>query len=132
MRVCYKWLGRRKFRKGVQLFLQKFQFKAFEANDFWKILEDVSQEPVCEVMSALSKSRGFAVLKINLIYWENTAIVFEIVKVSDLSSFYEQIMIYKKKFIKFQQSIAGSPYDLKIPLFVKTSGGCGLVFEKKN
>ena len=97
MRVCYKWLGRRKFRKGVQLFLQKFQFKAFEANDFWKILEDVSQEPVCEVMSALGKSRGFAVLKINLIYWENTAIVFEIVKVSDPSSFYEQIMIFKKK-----------------------------------
>ena len=39
-----------------------------------------------------------------------------------MSKFYNSI---------FKQSIDGSPYDLKIPLFVKTSGGCGLVFEKK-
>lgn len=81
MRVCYKWLGRKKFRNGIQIFLKKFQFQTFTAAELWEILDGVSGEPVGRVMDALAKSAGFPILKVNLLQWEDNAILFEIAKV---------------------------------------------------
>lgn len=49
-------------RKGLNIYLKRFQFQNAETNDLWKALEDASGIEVGKTMSTWTKQQGYPVI----------------------------------------------------------------------
>ncbi|KAL2780749.1 glutamyl aminopeptidase isoform 3 [Daubentonia madagascariensis] len=65
LRMLEDWITTEKFRKGCQMYLEKYQFKNAKTSDFWEALEEASNLPVKEVMDTWTRQMGYPVLNVN-------------------------------------------------------------------
>lgn len=62
--MLHHYIGDEDFRKGMNLYLTRHQYKNTFTEDLWAALEEVSKKPVGAVMSTWTKQMGFPVVKI--------------------------------------------------------------------
>jgi tricorn protease interacting factor F2/3 len=62
LRMIERYLGEETFRKGVNTYLERFQYSNASHDDLWTALEDVSQTPVRRVMNEWISRPGVPVL----------------------------------------------------------------------
>lgn len=66
IRMLHNYIGDDDFRKGMNLYLTKHQYKNTSTEDLWAALEEASKKPVESVMSTWIKKMGFPVVTANL------------------------------------------------------------------
>lgn len=64
IRMLHKYIGDEDFRKGMNLYLIRHQYKNTFTEDLWSALEEASNKPVGDVMSTWTKQMGFPVVKV--------------------------------------------------------------------
>lgn len=62
--MLHHYIGDEDFRKGMNLYLTRHQYKNTFTEDLWAALEESSKKPVGDVMSSWTKQMGFPVVKI--------------------------------------------------------------------
>lgn len=62
IRMLHNYIGDDDFRKGMNLYLTKHQYKNTSTEDLWAALEEASKKPVGTVMSTWVKQMGFPVV----------------------------------------------------------------------
>ncbi|XP_026566662.1 puromycin-sensitive aminopeptidase isoform X2 [Pseudonaja textilis] len=65
--LAHQWFGNlvtMDFRKGMHLYLTKFQHKNASTEDLWESLEDASGKPIAAVMNTWTKQMGFPLVYI--------------------------------------------------------------------
>ncbi|XP_063226837.1 puromycin-sensitive aminopeptidase isoform X2 [Bacillus rossius redtenbacheri] len=65
IRMLHKYIGDKDFRKGMNLYLTRHQYRNTFTEDLWAALEEASQKPVGAVMSTWTKQMGFPVVKVS-------------------------------------------------------------------
>ncbi|XP_047423285.1 glutamyl aminopeptidase [Sciurus carolinensis] len=65
LRMLEDWITPEKFRRGCQIYLDRFQFKNAKTSDFWEALEEASDKPVAEVMDTWTRQMGYPVVSVN-------------------------------------------------------------------
>lgn len=65
IRMLHNYIGDEDFKKGMNLYLTRHQYKNTFTEDLWAALEEVSNKPVGAVMSSWTKQMGFPVIKIS-------------------------------------------------------------------
>ncbi|KAL5489625.1 hypothetical protein EMCRGX_G018741 [Ephydatia muelleri] len=64
IRMLHSWIGDDAFRRGMNQYLTKFQYKNARTEDLWEALEKASGKPVGHVMGTWTVQMGFPVLTI--------------------------------------------------------------------
>ncbi|GJQ68392.1 Psa [Trypoxylus dichotomus] len=64
IRMLHHYIGDQDFRKGMNLYLTRHQYKNTFTEDLWAALEEASKKPVGAVMSTWTKQMGFPVVKV--------------------------------------------------------------------
>ncbi|KAI4470181.1 protease m1 zinc metalloprotease [Holotrichia oblita] len=64
IRMLHHYIGDEDFRKGMNLYLTRHQYKNTFTEDLWAALEESSKKPVGAVMSTWTKQMGFPVVKV--------------------------------------------------------------------
>lgn len=64
IRMLHHYIGDEDFRKGMNLYLTRHQYKNTFTEDLWAALEEASNKPVGDVMSTWTKQMGFPVVKV--------------------------------------------------------------------
>lgn len=64
IRMLVDYIGDEKFRKGMHLYLKKFQYKNAATDDLWNALQEASDKPVNEVMSTWTKQMGYPLITV--------------------------------------------------------------------
>uniref|UniRef100_A0A8C5RGQ6 Aminopeptidase n=1 Tax=Laticauda laticaudata TaxID=8630 RepID=A0A8C5RGQ6_LATLA len=64
IRMLHDYIGDEDFRKGMHLYLTKFQHKNASTEDLWESLEDASGKPIAAVMNTWTKQMGFPLVYI--------------------------------------------------------------------
>lgn len=64
IRMLHHYIGDGDFRKGMNLYLTRHQYKNTFTEDLWAALEEASKKPVGAVMSTWTKQMGFPVVKV--------------------------------------------------------------------
>jgi aminopeptidase N len=64
LRMVESYLGEEAFRKGINAYLEKFQYSNATADDFWKTMTEVAGKPVDKVMAAFIDQPGVPVVSI--------------------------------------------------------------------
>ncbi|XP_069697519.1 puromycin-sensitive aminopeptidase isoform X2 [Periplaneta americana] len=64
IRMLHKYIGDEDFRKGMNLYLTRHQYRNTFTEDLWSALEEASNKPVGAVMSTWTKQMGFPVVKV--------------------------------------------------------------------
>ncbi|GCB65116.1 hypothetical protein scyTo_0009924, partial [Scyliorhinus torazame] len=62
IRMLHNYIGDEDFRKGMNLYLTKFQNKNAATEDLWNCLEKASGKPINAVMSSWTKQMGFPLI----------------------------------------------------------------------
>ncbi|XP_048416286.2 puromycin-sensitive aminopeptidase [Stegostoma tigrinum] len=62
IRMLHNYIGDEDFRKGMNLYLTKFQNKNAATEDLWNCLEQASGKPINAVMSSWTKQMGFPLI----------------------------------------------------------------------
>lgn len=65
IRMLHNYIGDDDFRKGMNLYLTKHQYKNTYTEDLWAALEEASKKPVGTVMSTWIKKMGFPVVTVS-------------------------------------------------------------------
>lgn len=65
IRMLHNYIGDADFRKGMNLYLTKHQYRNTFTEDLWAALEEASKKPVGTVMSTWIKKMGFPVITVN-------------------------------------------------------------------
>jgi puromycin-sensitive aminopeptidase len=65
IRMLHNWIGDDDFRKGMNLYLTKYQYKNTVTNDLWASLGEASGKPVTSVMETWTKQMGYPVLTVD-------------------------------------------------------------------
>ena len=65
IRMLYTYLGENHFKKALNKYLIKYQYKNATTNDLWNILTKVSKKPVKEIMSTWTTQMGYPVITIS-------------------------------------------------------------------
>lgn len=65
IRMLHHYIGDEDFRKGMNLYLTRHQYKNTFTEDLWGALEEASKKPVGDVMSTWTKQMGFPVVKVS-------------------------------------------------------------------
>ncbi|KAF5273236.1 hypothetical protein FQA39_LY07567 [Lamprigera yunnana] len=65
IRMLHHYIGDADFRKGMNLYLTKHQYKNTFTEDLWQALEEASEKPVGAVMSTWTKQMGFPVVQVS-------------------------------------------------------------------
>ncbi|KAF5280580.1 hypothetical protein FQR65_LT00331 [Abscondita terminalis] len=71
IRMLHHYIGDADFRKGMNLYLTKHQYKNTFTEDLWEALEEASEKPVGAVMSTWTKQMGFPVVQVSSKLAEN-------------------------------------------------------------
>lgn len=61
----HHYIGDEDFRKGMNLYLTRHQYKNTKTEDLWAALEEASSKPVAQVMSTWIKQMGFPVVSVS-------------------------------------------------------------------
>lgn len=64
IRMLHHYIGDEDFRKGMNIYLTRHQYKNTSTEDLWTALQEASSKPVAEVMSTWIKQMGFPVVKV--------------------------------------------------------------------
>lgn len=62
IRMLHHYIGDSDFRKGMNIYLTRHQYKNTETEDLWAALSEASSKPVASVMSTWIKQMGFPVI----------------------------------------------------------------------
>lgn len=65
IRMLHHYIGDEDFRKGMNLYLLRHQYKNTTTEDLWAALEEASAKPVAKVMSTWIKQMGFPVVSVS-------------------------------------------------------------------
>ncbi|CAL1545832.1 unnamed protein product [Lymnaea stagnalis] len=65
IRMLHEYLGDEDFRKGMNVYLTRHQYKNTFTEHLWNALEEASGKPVGEIMKTWTKQMGFPVLKVS-------------------------------------------------------------------
>lgn len=71
IRMLYSYLGEESFKKGLNLYLTKHQYKNAYTEDLWEALSITSNQPVKEMMDTWTKQMGYPVITVTKVK-ENT------------------------------------------------------------
>ncbi len=64
VRMLESYLGEG-FRKGINHYLTKFRYSTASSDDFWASLEEVSKEPISDMMVSWVKQPGYPMIEVN-------------------------------------------------------------------
>ncbi|XP_030380282.1 puromycin-sensitive aminopeptidase [Scaptodrosophila lebanonensis] len=64
IRMLHDYIGEDDFRKGMNIYLTRHQYKNTCTEDLWTALQEASSKPVAEVMSTWIKLKGFPVVSV--------------------------------------------------------------------
>ncbi|XP_072947418.1 puromycin-sensitive aminopeptidase [Epargyreus clarus] len=64
IRMLHRYIGDDDFRKGMNLYLTRHQYKNTFTEDLWSALEEASNKPVGAVMSTWTKQMGFPMVQV--------------------------------------------------------------------
>ncbi|BET03125.1 Aminopeptidase [Nesidiocoris tenuis] len=64
IRMLHRYIGDDDFRKGMNIYLTRHQYKNTFTEDLWAALEEPSKKPVRAVMSSWTKQMGFPVIRV--------------------------------------------------------------------
>ena len=62
IRMLHDYIGDKDFKKGMNLYLIKFQQKNAATEDLWESLENANDKPIAAVMSTWTKQMGFPLI----------------------------------------------------------------------
>uniref|UniRef100_A0A7N4NG19 Aminopeptidase n=1 Tax=Sarcophilus harrisii TaxID=9305 RepID=A0A7N4NG19_SARHA len=62
IRMLHDYIGDKDFKKGMNIYLTKFQQKNAATEDLWESLENASGKPIAAVMSTWTKQMGFPLI----------------------------------------------------------------------
>lgn len=62
IRMLHHYIGDNDFRKGMNIYLTRHQYKNTQTEDLWAALSEASSKPVANVMSTWIKQMGFPVI----------------------------------------------------------------------
>lgn len=65
IRMLHHYIGDADFRKGMNIYLNRHQYKNTQTEDLWAALSEASSKPVAEVMSTWIKQMGFPVISVS-------------------------------------------------------------------
>ncbi|XP_073947125.1 puromycin-sensitive aminopeptidase [Choristoneura fumiferana] len=65
IRMLHRYIGDDDFRKGMNIYLTRHQYKNTFTEDLWAALEEASNKPVGAVMSTWTKQMGFPVVQVH-------------------------------------------------------------------
>ncbi|CAH1790124.1 unnamed protein product, partial [Owenia fusiformis] len=65
IRMLHDYVGDKDFRKGMNLYLNKFKHQNAFTEDLWAALEQSSGKPINKIMSGFTNQMGFPVLKVS-------------------------------------------------------------------
>lgn len=65
IRMLHHYIGDADFRKGMNIYLTRHQYKNTETEDLWAALSEASSKPVAEVMTTWIKQMGFPVISVS-------------------------------------------------------------------
>tara|TARA_Y100000590_G_scaffold396873_1_gene477959 strand:- start:29596 stop:32163 length:2568 start_codon:yes stop_codon:yes gene_type:complete len=108
IRMLENFLGEDTFRKGINSYLNKFQYKNASTKDLWESLQIESGEPVKEIMEAWIKTPGYPYIDI------------EIDRIKDAN----QISLSQKRF-SYNKNIKDTSDKVKWPIPIDTIDGNG-------
>ena len=66
LRMLEQWMGEQDFQKGVNAYIEKFQYGNARAEDFWGTLTAVTGKPVDRVMATFVDQPGLPLIAIDL------------------------------------------------------------------
>lgn len=64
IRMLHDYIGEDNFRKGMHLYLSRYQYSNTKTEDLWNALKDASSKPVAKVMSSWTKLKGFPLITV--------------------------------------------------------------------
>ncbi|GAB0099066.1 Aminopeptidase [Sergentomyia squamirostris] len=64
IRMLHHYIGDDDFRRGMNIYLTRHQYKNTRSEELWKALEEASSKPVGAVMSTWVKQKGFPVVSV--------------------------------------------------------------------
>ena len=64
LRMLEDWIGEKDFRRGIQAYMKRFQYKNAQADDLWREIERVSGKPVRRVAGAWLTQGGVPVVSV--------------------------------------------------------------------
>ncbi|XP_012162769.1 puromycin-sensitive aminopeptidase isoform X1 [Ceratitis capitata] len=67
IRMLHDYIGEKDFRKGMNIYLTRHQYKNTFTEDLWAALQEASSKPVAKVMSTWIKLKGFPVVSVESI-----------------------------------------------------------------
>lgn len=65
IRMLHDWIGDPDFRKGMNIYLNKYKYQNAFTSDLWDCLGEASGKPVATVMNTWTKQMGFPVLNVD-------------------------------------------------------------------
>ncbi|XP_055910052.1 puromycin-sensitive aminopeptidase [Eupeodes corollae] len=65
IRMLHHYIGDEDFRKGMNIYLTRHQYKNTSTEDLWTALQEASSKPVADVMSSWIKLKGFPVVSVD-------------------------------------------------------------------
>lgn len=65
IRMLHHYIGDNDFRKGMNVYLTRHQYKNTHTEDLWAALSEASSKPVANVMSTWIKQMGFPVITVS-------------------------------------------------------------------
>ncbi|XP_059053898.1 puromycin-sensitive aminopeptidase [Achroia grisella] len=65
IRMLHRYIGDDDFRKGMNIYLTRHQYKNTFTEDLWTALEEASNKPVGAVMSTWTKQMGFPMVQVS-------------------------------------------------------------------
>ncbi|XP_037947541.1 puromycin-sensitive aminopeptidase [Teleopsis dalmanni] len=78
IRMLHDYIGESDFRKGMNIYLTRHQYKNTCTEDLWAALQEASSVPVAEVMSTWSKLQGFPVVSVDAIQKDDNKMVLKL------------------------------------------------------
>lgn len=64
IRMLHHYIGDEHFKKGMNIYLTKYQYKNSITEGLWESLEQASSKPVAEIMRTWTKKMGFPVVQV--------------------------------------------------------------------
>lgn len=65
IRMLYHYIGDNDFRRGMNIYLNRHQYKNTQTEDLWAALGEASSKSVADVMSTWIKQKGFPVISVS-------------------------------------------------------------------
>ncbi len=115
LRMLEQYLGEEPFRDGVRHYLRTHSFSNTETSDLWDAIEEVTKEPVREIMDGWILQGGFPVVDASLDSAANT------LRLAQRRFLYQPAPIDPTN--KIKPEMATTPQTWRIPVLYRTADG---------